>query len=153
VLAVVRPDSWNFPLLLHVLGAMLLVGSLVFVSVTLLAAWRTGSPALARAGANVLLLGVFPSFLLMRLAAEWIVSKEHLNDLDPKPDWLNIGFTTSDMGALLIIVSMVAAGLTVRRLNRGADRAGAGARVIAVLASILLVAYLVTVWAMTTKPT
>ena len=26
VLAAIRPDSWNFPLLLHVLGAMILVG-------------------------------------------------------------------------------------------------------------------------------
>ena len=26
VLAVIRPDSWNFPLFLHVLGAMILVG-------------------------------------------------------------------------------------------------------------------------------
>ena len=26
VLAAIRPDDWNFPLLLHVLGAMLLVG-------------------------------------------------------------------------------------------------------------------------------
>jgi hypothetical protein len=28
ILAVVRPDSWNFPLFLHVLGAMILVGGL-----------------------------------------------------------------------------------------------------------------------------
>jgi hypothetical protein len=26
-LAVIRPDSWNFPLFLHVLGAMILVGA------------------------------------------------------------------------------------------------------------------------------
>ena len=26
VLASIRPDSWNFPLFLHVLGAMILVG-------------------------------------------------------------------------------------------------------------------------------
>ncbi len=28
VLASIRPDSWNFPLFLHVLGAMILVGGL-----------------------------------------------------------------------------------------------------------------------------
>jgi len=42
-MAVVRPDSWDFPLLLHVLGAMLLVGSLLFVTVTLIGAWRVYS--------------------------------------------------------------------------------------------------------------
>jgi hypothetical protein len=39
----------------------------------------------------------------------------------------------------------------VRRINRGAV-AGALARVPAVLVAILTVAFLVTVWAMTTKP-
>ncbi len=29
ILAAVRPDSWNFPLFLHVLGAMILVGGLL----------------------------------------------------------------------------------------------------------------------------
>ena len=32
VLAAIRPDDWNFPLLLHVLGAMLLVGGLLAAS-------------------------------------------------------------------------------------------------------------------------
>jgi hypothetical protein len=27
MLAAVRPDSWNFPLFVHVLGAMILVGA------------------------------------------------------------------------------------------------------------------------------
>ena len=29
VLAAIRPDSWNFPLFVHVLGAMILVGGLL----------------------------------------------------------------------------------------------------------------------------
>ena len=29
VIATVRPDSWNFPLFVHVLGAMILVGGLL----------------------------------------------------------------------------------------------------------------------------
>jgi hypothetical protein len=152
VVYVTRPDGWNFPLLLHLLGAMLLVGSLLFVACTLVAAWSSGSAPLVRSGFRAMLLGVIPSFLLMRLAAEWIVSKEHLNDLDPKPDWVNIGFTTSDIGALLIIIATVAAGLAVRRLNRGGAGPAISARVATGLVSVLLIAYLVTIWAMTTKP-
>jgi hypothetical protein len=151
MLAVVRPDSWNFPLLLHVLGAMLLVGSLLYVSITLAAAWRSGSVALARSGTRVLYLGVFPSYLLMRLAAQWIVSKEHLQDA--KLSWLDIGFTTADLGALLIIVSLLVMGITLRRVNRGVGNPGVGLRITTVLVAILVVAYLVALWAMTTKPT
>lgn len=47
MLAVVRPDSWNLPLFLHVLGAMVLVGTLATAAVALLASsGRTahGSP-------------------------------------------------------------------------------------------------------------
>ena len=29
MLAAIRPDSWNYPLFIHVLGAMVLVGALV----------------------------------------------------------------------------------------------------------------------------
>ena len=36
VLATVRPDEWNFPLLVHVLGAMILFGA-VLTGVTSLA--------------------------------------------------------------------------------------------------------------------
>jgi hypothetical protein len=151
MLAVVRPDSWNFPLLLHVLGAMLLVGSLLFVTITLVGAWRGGSAALVRSGANVLLVAVIPSYLLMRLAAEWIVSKEHLKDAHLS--WLDIGFTTADLGALLIIVATAITGFGVRRINRGAADAGLGVRIATVLVAVLVVAYLVAIWAMTTKPT
>ena len=151
MVAVVRPDSWDFPLLLHVLGAMLLVGSLLFVSVNLIGAWRSGSAALVRSSVNVLLLGVIPSYLLMRLAAQWIVSKEHLENA--KLSWLDIGFTTSDGGALLIIVATAITGFGLRRLRRGGSGTGVGVRIATVLVAILVVAYLVAIWAMTTKPT
>ena len=35
VVALIRPDSWNFPLFLHVLGAMILVGGLLAGAATL----------------------------------------------------------------------------------------------------------------------
>ena len=33
MLALIRPDSWNFPLFLHVLGAIVLAGSIGAVTV------------------------------------------------------------------------------------------------------------------------
>ena len=47
--ASVRPDSWNFPLFLHVLGAMVLVALLAAAAVVLTAALRSDDRAAARA--------------------------------------------------------------------------------------------------------
>ena len=146
VLATVRPDDWNLPLFLHTLGAMVLVGGLVLAVASLVAAWRGGEAATVRVGYRALLLAVLPGWLVMRLAAEWILSKEGLEDANLA--WVDIGFALAEPGLLLIIVATVLAGLAARR-----GRAGTGVRVAAVLVSVLVVAYLVAVWAMTTKPT
>jgi hypothetical protein len=45
----------------------------------------------------------------------------------------------------------VLAGLAMRRARRG-DTLGAGVKVAAVLASIMVAAYVITTWAMTNKP-
>jgi hypothetical protein len=51
-----------------------------------------------------------------------------------------------------MIVATMLAGLAVRRASRG-DALGGGARVAAVLVSLLVAVYVVAIWAMTTKPT
>ena len=43
----IRPDSWNLPLLLHVGGAMALVASVTVAAVALLQGWRAGDDASA----------------------------------------------------------------------------------------------------------
>jgi hypothetical protein len=150
VLATIRPDAWNLPLLLHVLGAMVMVGALVVAASVLILAWRDGNADLVRAGFRTLLLGALPAFVVMRASAEWIASKEGLSDSNVA--WIAIGFTTSDFGLLMILISTLLAGLAVRRLRRG-GASGALGRVPAALVSLLIVVYLVTIWAMTTKPT
>jgi len=148
--AIIRPDSWNFPLLLHVLGAMLLVGALVLAGLSLVVAWRDGNAAMVRLGYRALLLGVVPSWILMRAGAEWIANKEGLENSNVS--WIGIGFTTADGGAVLIIIATILAGFGMRRANRKAGP-NALSRVSVGLVAVLVVAYAVTVWAMTTKPT
>lgn len=150
VLAIIRPDAWNFPLLLHVLGAMLMVGSLVLAGSALAVAWRGGGDAMVRLGYRALLLGVVPSWILMRAGAEWIASKEGLENSDVS--WIGIGFSTADGGAALIIIATILAGLGMRRAARKPGSTGLG-RASAVLVAVLVVAYIVALWAMTTKPT
>jgi hypothetical protein len=149
VVAAIRPDDWNIALLVHVLGAMLLIGALVLAASALFLAWRDGSAASVRVGFRAMLLGALPSWIVMRVGAEWIASKEGLEDADIA--WVNMGFTTADIGFLFILVTTLLAWLATRRATRDGGSGGTG-RTAAVLVSLLLVAYLVTTWAMTTKP-
>ena len=152
VVAAIRPDSWNFPLLLHVLGAMLLVGTLILAASALILAWRDGSASLLRVGYRSLVLGALPSWIVMRAAAEWIADKEGLTG-DEVPSWVDMGYSIADPGFLLLLVSTVFAGLAVRRAGRTDGPAGDGLRgVSTAIVSLLLIAYLVAIWAMTTKP-
>ena len=77
-LAAIRPDEWGLPLFLHLLGAFILIGALVMAANYLFAARRDGSLALARLGYRSLLIVALPSFIVMRVAAQWIASEEGL---------------------------------------------------------------------------
>ena len=143
--AIMRPDSWNLPLLVHVAGAMALVGALVVVLALAAHGLRRGddAAALARPVFRTLLIGVLPAYLVMRVGAEWISSEEALGD---DAAWTTIGFVTSELGLLLILIATVLAW-------RASDRQhGDASRAIAVLSAVLIVGYLVAIWAMTAKP-
>jgi hypothetical protein len=142
VLAAIRPDSWNLPLFVHILGAMVLVGALALVLVAI--AGRD-----LRLGFRSLLFGVLPGWIVMRGAAEWIADKEHVNDLNPVPSWVDFGYSIADPMLLLIIISTVCSGIAVRRQQRGGALRGTAL----VLAAVALVAAFVAVWAMSAKPT
>jgi hypothetical protein len=148
--AAVRPDSWNFPLFLHVLGAMVLVG-LLAAAVVVLAVSRgeDDRTASVRLAFRTLLIGAIPAYLVMRVGAEWIASKEHLEDSDAS--WIGIGYGVSDMGLLLLIVLNVLAGLAYRRARRGGTPRALVSWTTG-LTLLLIVAYGVALWAMATKP-
>jgi len=150
VLATVRPDSWNFPLFLHVLGAMILVGGLVTGASAL--AFARGEARLLRLGYWSLLAVSLPGWVIMRIGAQWIYSKEHWDDVPEKvrPGWLDIGVLIADAGGLILLVSLIAGGVGVYRLREGK---GSGfLKVTLVLSLVLLAAYLVAAWAMAGKP-
>jgi len=143
LLAALRPDDWNLPLLLHIAGAMLMVGALALVAASL--ASRD-----LRLGFRSLLYGVMPGWVVMRGAAEWIADKEGITDLDSDevPNWVDIGYIVADPSLLLILVATACAGVAASRQR------GDGLRVTALaLVGILLVASVVAIWVMSTKPT
>ena len=151
LLAVSRPTDWNFPLFLHVLGAMVLVGGLL-TGASLLAFAR-GDVRSLRLGYWTLLLVAFPGYIVMRIGAQWIYSKEGWDDLPDEvdePAWLGIGYIVADVGALLVLIALILGGIGVRRLR---DGKGSGLlKAAMVIAWVVLAAALVAVWAMSGKP-
>jgi len=146
MLAAIRPDSWNLPLFLHVLGATLLFGTTATVAIAGFAARarRDHSALLARIVLRTFLLGVIPSWILMRAGAAWIGDKEFP---DKTPGWVDFGFIVSEPGAILLIIVGILAWLAARK--QGVGRAAVA---VPVLASIYLVALGIAWFAMSAKP-
>ena len=142
IVAVVRPDNWDLPLFLHVLGAVALVGAIAAVAV---AAWGSlDSPLLRRVAFWTLLTVVLPAWVLMRLAGGWIDSKE---DIPGDPTWLGIGFAVGDIGLIVLVVATIVGWWSARRMQQRW-----AAQLLTVLASLYLVALLTAMFAMSGKP-
>jgi hypothetical protein len=151
VLAFVRPDAWNIPLLVHVLGAMLMTAGVLVAALTLVANRAGASALLSRVSFRSLLVVALPGYVLMRVGAEWIFNKENISDKHP-PSWVDTGFIVADPGLLLLIIATVIAWRVSKRV--GAGNASGGMRnVVLGLSGLLVVMYVVAIYAMTTKPT
>jgi hypothetical protein len=148
-LATIRPDSWNFPLFLHVLGAMILVGATLTGASTL--AFARGDARMLRLGYWSLLAVGLPGYIFMRIGAEWTASKEGFNDEGVSaPTWLDTGYFIADAGLLVFLIALIVGGIGVYRL-----RTGRGAGLLTgtmVLSLLLLAAFIVAIWAMSGKP-
>jgi hypothetical protein len=146
MLALIRPDSWNLPLFVHVLGAMILFGGTATVAIVGFAGRAHSGQAalLARVALKTFLFAVVPGWIAMRLGAGWIADKEFPNDT---PGWVDVGFIVSEPGALLLIALGILAWVSVRR--QGIGRA---ALAVPVLAGIYIVALVIAWWAMSAKP-
>jgi hypothetical protein len=149
VLAVIRPGSWEFPLFVHVLGAMILVGGLLTAASAL--GFARGEVRFLRLGYWSLLTVSLPGWILMRAGGEWIASREGWTKKGvDDPTWLGIGFLLADLGGLILLISLIVGGIGVHRLREGK---GAGLlKATLVLAIILLAAYVIAAWAMAGKP-
>jgi hypothetical protein len=146
-----RPGDVDFPLFLHVLGAMVLVGGVLAGAAAL--ALARGEEGVLRLGYRALLLIAFPGWILMRIGAEWVYSEEGWDDLPEdvdEPAWLGIGYIIADLSGLLLLISLIVGGIGVRRLRQG--RGGALLKTSMIISLVLLVAYVVAIWAMSGKP-
>jgi hypothetical protein len=129
---------------------MVLIGGLVTCASAL--AFAKGDARLLRLGYWSLVAISLPGYIVMRLSAQWIYSKEHWDDLPDKliPTWIGIGFLLADIGGLLLLVTLIVGGIGVRKLRAG--KGGGLLKATLVLSVLLLAAYVVAVWAMSGKP-
>ena len=132
------------PLFIHVLGATLLFGSLLAVTTVAYASLRIveHGPMLRRVAFVVMLAGVWPSYIVMRVGAQWVLSHEGLDK--NTPNWVGVGFIVSDVGILILLILTLLGWLGLRRPKVGPWFAG--------LAALYLVALGVAVFAMSAKP-
>ena len=143
----IRPDDWNLPLFVHILGAMVLVAGLLTCALAIVPA--RGDPRLLRTGWFSLLALGLPGWILMRVGAEWIYDKEGWTG-DGDPAWIGIGYIVADLGGVLLLAALITGGIGLRRLDRGGG--GGLLRATSILSVVALAAYLVAVWAMGGKP-
>ena len=145
VLATIRPGAWDLPLFVHVLGAMVLVGA----AATGVRAAFVSEPAAATGWAarfayRTFLLAALPAFVVMRVGAEWIRTKEFGSGTDPQ--FVTIGYSVADLGGVLLIVGIVLSWYALRRSRPRLTKAAA------IAIGVALVGWLVAVWAMGAKP-
>lgn len=152
-LAALRPDEWDFPLLLHVLGAIILFGAVSGAAILESTSFSRTAPTavlLRRLAFRTTLVAVWPAFVLMRIAAEWIRSKEFPSGA-PEPDWVVVGYVIGDAGILVLVGLTICAWLAVRQTSDARPRP-ATATIATGLAGLYLVALAVAWFVMTAKP-
>ena len=152
VVAAIRPDDWNFPLFVHVLGAMILVGGLL-TGVTVLAFARGDVP---RSSPRVLDAARgrpsrrYDSHADRRRVDLREGACGELPEGVDEPAWIGIGYIIADVGPLL----------HAHRADPGRHRRASPSRrqgdrlaqATMILALIVLAAAVVAVWAMSGKP-
>jgi hypothetical protein len=102
VIAAVRPHAWDFPLFLHIFGAMVLFGATLATAALAFAGPRV--PVLSRSAFWALIAAAIPAWVLMRVGAQWIYSKEGFTG-NHDPTWVGIGFMVGDAGLLVLLVT------------------------------------------------
>ena len=151
MLAFLRPDEWDFPLFLHVFGAIVLFGGVAAVALLTFASLRRSVPTstlLRRLAFTTTLLVVWPAYILMRIGAQWVLSKEYPSN---EPDWVGVGYAVADGGILVLALLTLFTWLAARQTT--AERPRPGTTTVAAGLTLIYVVALAVAWfAMTAKP-
>ena len=152
VFALIRDTDVNIAVTVHVLGAMVLLGGLITAATASLAGWRSEGVALRRLAVKTLLIVALPAWFVMRIGAEWAYYAEGWDDVpsDLEPAWIGIGYITADLGGILLLISLILGWIGLRKARNGGG--GGLLRAAGVISAVLVLIYVVAVWAMGGKP-
>jgi hypothetical protein len=170
MLAAIRPDSWNFPLFIHVLGATVLVGGVLTGASAL--RFANGSIRMLRTGYGALLFVALPGLILMRIGAALIWHKYNPNHsflwaVFPHTDdvtWIKIGGTVADFGGALLVLALILGWFGLKRVEGASGDFLTKVPVVSkmtgetllrytmLISIVLLAGYVLAVWAMAGKP-
>jgi prolipoprotein diacylglyceryltransferase len=159
----------NFPLLVHITGAMILVGGMLGAASALVLA--RGDERKLKLGYYSLLFVAFPGMVLTKIGATGIWAKESPHNLigaafphRDDPRWIEIGGTALDGGGALLVLALILGWFGVRRMA-GAEHdlltriplvkklsGETLLKLTTAISVILLVGYVLAIWAMSTKP-
>ena len=140
----------DIALLVHVAGAMVLVGGLVTAAATAIIGWSDEAGALRRFSYRTLLAVAFPGYIVMRIGAQWVHSKEHLDKLQTTDAGSASATSRPTAAALLLLIALILGGIGLRQSRNGGG--GGLLKASSVIATLLVAVYVVTVWAMGAKP-
>ncbi len=162
-------SDWNFPLLVHIAGAMILVGGMIASATAFLVA--RGDVRKLRLGFYSLLFVALPGLVIAKFGATWIWSKfsgkSFISSAFPSrddPHWIMIGGTALDGGGALLVLAIILGWFGLKRLDGGQDdflakvpvvRNMSGATLLkgsTIISVVLLVGYVLAVWAMGARP-
>ena len=149
-----RPDSWNWLLMFHVLGALVLVGAALAVTATSLLAVRTTDAALTtllrRVAFRTNLALVLPGFVAAIVLGGALADKEY--DEDTAPDWLEAAFSITFLAGIVGGILLTLLQWWVLRRARAGETRGWQAQTASYVAPLVLAALLVVLFLMSAKP-
>jgi hypothetical protein len=146
--AAIRPHDIDLAVIVHVAGAMVLVGALVTAAAMGIIGWSDEAGTLRRLSYKTLLFVGLPAWIVMWVGALWAESKEHLDDADLT--WVGIGHITAEGGGVFLLIALILGGIGVRK-----SRGGGGTGLIkssSAIATFLVAVYVIAIWAMGAKP-
>jgi hypothetical protein len=162
-------SDWNFPLLVHIVGAVILVGGMIAAAIAFLAA--RGDERKLRLGFYSLLFVALPGLIISKFGATWIWSKfsgkSFISSAFPSrddPHWIMIGGTALDGGGALLVLALILGWFGLKRLDGTRDdflakvpvvRNMEGATLLkgsTIISVVLLVGYVLAIWAMGARP-
>ena len=145
----------GFPLFLHVFGAIVLVGAIATVAIVTWFSLRRPleqARVLRRMAFTTMLAVVWPGWLAMRLAGQWVLSQDLYSGIEKSdPGWLGVGFIVGDLGVLVLLISTILAWFAYRR-TRPEQPKPVTAPIFAGLTTLYLAALAVAWFAMSGKP-